>query len=275
MCLFDMHCSTTEILQQPVEFMPHGPRSHVVATRRKQPIKQILPKAASRREWVGRRLATTRLPRHSAFFIALAVGALVFLASLYFWPKFATPFGAIAMFVVYLTLVGFMLPILTPDFLRSRADEADTPVGIIFAAVLGIVGVCCGTLFMALNGDDGPLLQEVLLSVASVLLGWFTIHTMAALHYAYEYYESPSANPGEGKSAELVGGLDFPEGDSPDGVAFLYFAYVIGVAFAVSDIRVTSNKMRKLVLLHSTFSYFFNTLIVAATVNVAVAVGNV
>ena len=56
-------------------------------------------------------------------------------------------------------------------------------------------------------------------------------------------------------------------------MAFLYFAYVIGTAFAVSDIRVTSSKMRKIVLLHSTFAYFFNTLIVAATVNVAVAVG--
>jgi uncharacterized membrane protein len=114
----------------------------------------------------------------------------------------------------------------------------------------------------------------VILSVASVLLGWFVVHTMAAMHYAYEYYESPSANPG-GKSGKLIGGLEFPEGDNPDGVAFLYFAYVIGTAFAVSDIRVTSNKMRKLVVLHSTFSYFFNTLIVAATVNVAVAVGGV
>lgn len=245
-----------------------------MATRRKQPIKQTLPKSASRRELVGLRLATTRLPRHSAFFIALSIGIVVFLASLYFWPQFAIPFGAIAMFVVYLTLVGFMLPILTPDFLRSRADEADTPVGIIFAAVLGIVGVCCGTLFMALNGKEGPLLQEVLLSVASVLLGWFTIQTMAALHYAYEYYEAPSVDLGGGRADQSVGGLEFPEGDSPDGLAFLYFAYVIGVAFAVSDIPVTSNKMRKLVLIHSTFSYFFNTLIVAATVNVAVTVGN-
>ena len=245
-----------------------------MATRRKQPVKQLAPKAKSRRQAVGQHLAL-HLPRHSSFFIALGAGVVVFFGALWLWPVFAVPFGAIAIFVVYLTLVAFMLPVLTPDFLRSRADEADTPTVFIFAGVIGIVGVCCGTLFMALNGEGGPQLQEVLLSVASVLLGWFTIQTMAALHYAYEYYESPSANPEQGKSNELVGGLDFPEGDNPDGVAFLYFAYVIGVAFAVSDIRITSNKMRKLVLMHSTFSYFFNTLIVAATVNVAVAVGNV
>ncbi|MGB3337894.1 MAG: DUF1345 domain-containing protein [Devosia sp.] len=247
-----------------------------MATRRKQTVKQAASKSASKRDAFGLRLASSRLPRHSAFFIALGCGLLVFGLTLWLLPVFAVPFGAITMFVVYLGLVAFMLPVLTPDFLRSRADEADTPTPFIFAAVVGIVGVCCVTLFMALNGsEEGPLIEEVLLSVASVLLGWFTVHTMAALHYAYEYYESPSANPKSGKSAELIGGLEFPEGDSPDGVAFLYFAYVIGTAFAVSDIRVTSNKMRKIVVMHSTFSYFFNTLIVAATVNVAVAVGNI
>lgn len=247
-----------------------------MATRRKQTVKQAAGAPAGKREALGLRLATTKLPRHSAFFIGLALGLAVFLVTLWLLPAFAVPFGAITMFVVYLALVAFMLPVLTPAFLRSRADEADTPTPFIFAAVVGIVGVCCVTLFMALNGsEDGPLIQEVLLSVASVLLGWFTVHTMAALHYAYEYYESPSANPKSGTSSELIGGLEFPEGDSPDGVAFLYFAYVIGTAFAVSDIRVTSNKMRKIVVMHSTFSYFFNTLIVAATVNVAVAVGNI
>lgn len=246
-----------------------------MATSRKQQAKQAATKSRSKREAFGLSIASFKLPRHGAFFVAVAVGAVVFLISLWLIPVFAVPFGAISMFTVYVALVALMLPVLTPEFLRSRADEADTPTGFIFAAVVGVVGVCCVTLFMALNGKDGPLLQEVVLSVVSVLLGWFTIHTMAALHYAYEYYESPSANPERGKTDELIGGLDFPEGDNPDGVAFLYFAYVIGTAFAVSDIRVTSNKMRKIVLLHSTFSYFFNTLIVAATVNVAVAVGNI
>ncbi len=233
-----------------------------MATRHKRTARQT-----SKREALGRRIATMRLPRHAAFYIGLSGGVVAFLVTLWLRPAFAVPLGAITTFVIYLGLVALMLPVLTPDFLRSRADEADTPTMLIFAAVLGIVGVCCVTLFMVLNGrQEGPLLEEILLSVASVLLGWFTVQTMAALHYAYEYYESADGGA-------TAGGLDFPEGDSPDGLAFVYFAYVIGTAFAVSDIRVTSNKMRKIVLVHSTFAYFFNTLIVAATVNVAVAVG--
>ena len=112
-----------------------------------------------------------------------------------------------------------------------------------------------------------------MVGLVSVVLGWFTIHTMAALHYAFEYYESSATSPGKGKSGTKVGGLLFPDGDTPDGVAFLYFSYAIGTSTAVSDVEVTSNNMRKLVMLHSVFSFFFNTLIVAAMVNVTVAVG--
>ncbi|UJW86424.1 DUF1345 domain-containing protein [Devosia sp. SL43] len=247
-----------------------------MATQRKQTIKKSTAGVDrhTRRHRLGHKFTSLNLPRHGALYIGIGVGVIVFLVTLLVLPAFAVPFGAIAMFLVYLGLMSITLPLLTPQFLRQRADTTDSPTPLIFVVVLGVVGTSCVTLFMALNGKDGPLLYEVILSVASVLLGWFVIHTLAAMHYAYEYYESPSANPA-GKGSGPVGGLDFPEGDSPDGVAFLYFAYVVGVAFAVSDIRVTSNKMRKIVLLHSTFSYFFNTLIVAATVNVAVAVGNV
>lgn len=241
-----------------------------MATPRKHPAK----KRASRTDALGRRIATMRLPRHGAFYVALASGIVAFLVALWFWPVFAVPLGAITMFAVYLVLVALMFPVLTPAFLRSRADDADTPTVFIFVAVCGVVGVCCVTLFMALNGKDGgPMIEEVVLSIASVLLGWFTINTMAALHYAFEYYGSPSGVVGGGGGP--VGGLTFPEGDNPDALAFLYFAYVIGTAFAVSDVGVTSSKMRKVVLIHSTFAYFFNTLIVAATVNVAVAAGGV
>ncbi|SEQ43928.1 Uncharacterized membrane protein [Devosia sp. YR412] len=249
-----------------------------MATRRKQPVKKVTKPAEahkpSGRHRLGHKFAALNLPRHGALFIGLGVGAVVFVITMFLLPTFAIPFGAIGMFVTYLGLMFVTLPVLTADFLKSRADATDSPTPLIFVVVLGVVGTSCATLFMALNGEDGPLLYEVIISVTSVLLGWFVVHTLAAMHYAYEYYESPSANP-NGQEGKLIGGLEFPDGDNPDGVAFLYFAYVVGVAFAVSDIRVTSNKMRKMVVLHSTFSYFFNTLIVAATVNVAVAVGGV
>ena len=219
---------------------------------------------------LGRRVFSARRRRHAIFFIALAAGVTVFLPALVIVPPFAVVLGAIALFVVYLTLVGIALPALDAEFLRAKAAEADAPVGFIFAVVVAVVAICCVSLFKALNGEGTPAAIEVGLSIVSVLLGWFTIHTMAAMHYAYEYYEPL---PGS-DDAQPSTGLAFPDNDEPDGVDFLYFAYAVGVAFAVSDVQVQSRKMRRFVLIHSTFAYFFNTLIVAATVNVAVAVGS-
>lgn len=231
------------------------------------------PRSSKKPSRIGISIATAKLPRHGAFYIALVVGVLVAVGSFFLAREFAVLFGAIAMFATYLVLIALILPVLTADFLRSRADEADTPTGVIFLVVVGVVAACSVSLFMALNSKGGPLVVEVMLSISSVLLGWFVIHTMAALHYAYEYYKSEAVSPKGDPKTGVVGGLDFPEDEPPDWLSFLYFSYVIGVAFAVSDIRITSAKMRKIVLVHATFSYFFNTLIVAATVNVAVAVG--
>lgn len=41
-----------------------------------------------------------------------------------------------------------------------------------------------------------------------------------------------------------------------------------------ADTNVTTTRMRKLVILHSLITFLFNTVIVAAAVNVAVTLGN-
>lgn len=211
------------------------------------------------------------LPRHWAFYVGLAAGIVGFLLCLWLYPPYAFAVGVNTLFVVYLFLISRKFRHLTPEVLRKHADASDTPTWIILGVVVAVVGISVFELFAALNGGGRPALEEIAVGLVSVILGWFTVHTMAALHYAFEYYESAKAEPGQEPSH--VGGLRFPDDDRPDGLAFLYFSYAIGTSTAVSDISVTSNPMRKLVMLHSVFSFFFNTLIVAAMVNVTVAVG--
>lgn len=212
------------------------------------------------------------LPKHGAFYIGVVIGVIGFLVALWLAPRYAFAIGVNLLFAVYLALISLKFRKLTPDVLRRHADDSDLPAWIILGVVVVTVALSIFELFRALNSAGTPSVEEVLVGLVSVVLGWFTIHTMAALHYAFEYYESPKASPGKGKTSR-VGGLLFPDGDTPDGVAFLYFSYAIGTSTAVSDVDVTSNSMRKLVMLHSVFSFFFNTLIVAAMVNVTVAVG--
>ena len=65
-----------------------------------------------------------------------------------------------------------------------------------------------------------------------------------------------------------AGGLAFPEDIEPDYWDFLYFSFVIGMTSQVSDIQITSRSMRRLSLLHSILSFFFNTAIVAMSINI-------
>ncbi|WP_293366613.1 DUF1345 domain-containing protein, partial [Microcoleus sp. CAWBG50] len=49
---------------------------------------------------------------------------------------------------------------------------------------------------------------------------------------------------------------------------FLYFSFGIGMTCQVADVQTTSRSMRFLVLFHSVLSFFFNTAILAMSVNI-------
>ncbi len=199
--------------------------------------------------------------RFHAFYVSIAIGLVVAVASLVLVPGWAVTISAIAFFASYLVQAFRRLPKMSASFLRQHADQEDAPVVAIFLITALIVGVCVVSLFQVINSGGKAGALQLALSIVAVVLGWFVVHMLATYHYAYEFYEA------EG------GGLDFPGKAEPDGLAFLYFAYVIGMTAQVADVAITKNEMRKVVLIHSVFAFFFNTVIVAATVNVAVSVG--
>jgi uncharacterized membrane protein len=65
-----------------------------------------------------------------------------------------------------------------------------------------------------------------------------------------------------------AGGLVFPDDDKPGYSDFAYFSFVLGMTFQVSDIQITSKRLRRIALLHGILSFGFNTIIVALTINV-------
>ena len=67
-----------------------------------------------------------------------------------------------------------------------------------------------------------------------------------------------------------AGGIGSAARTSRTARTFSASANVIGMTAQVFDIGVTSGHIRRLVTLHGVFSFFFNTMTLAATVNVAV-----
>lgn len=76
------------------------------------------------------------------------------------------------------------------------------------------------------------------------------------------------------KEKRPVGGLEFTGKEQPDGWDFLYFSATVGMTSQTSDTEVSTTQMRRIVLVHSILSFFFNTVIVAAAVNLAVSLGS-
>lgn len=202
--------------------------------------------------------------RHRPFLIALLLAALSLPVSLYVIPKLAIEIAALIFFFSYLMQIARRLPLLTAAHFEAHADSDDAPAIAIIAVTLIAVAVSVVSLFFALNHAEGETVPALAMAFASVLLGWVTIHTMAAMHYAHLFWR-PAGRAGH------KGGMDFPDTENPGVYEFLYFAFVIGMTAQTSDVGVTTTDMRKATLAHSIVSFFFNTVLVAAFVNAAVS----
>jgi uncharacterized membrane protein len=95
----------------------------------------------------------------------------------------------------------------------------------------------------------------------TIALSWAAVHTVFALHYAYEYYRGSKP-----------GGLQFPSGDRHDRADywdFVYFSFVIGMTAQVSDVGITDKAIRRTATVHGIISFIYNTALLALTVNIA------
>ena len=95
-----------------------------------------------------------------------------------------------------------------------------------------------------------------------MVMSWLTAHVVFAIRYAHEWYDCDD-------EPRLRQGLEFPGDTQPDYMDFLYFSLVLGMTFQVSDVQITSRRLRRLALLHGLVSFLYNTVIVALTVNIA------
>jgi uncharacterized membrane protein len=147
-----------------------------------------------------------------------------------------------------------------------KAKQQDESRYAIFLIVLLAVCISIVGILIVLKNTDENLVRKELHTIVSMLgvaLSWFLLHTTLTLRYAHLFYVHTFSQQHQHK-----GGINFPEEiDEPDYLDFAYFSFVIGMTFQVSDVQVTSQSMRRVVLLHGLISFVFNTIIVALTIN--------
>ncbi|MEO8241153.1 MAG: DUF1345 domain-containing protein [bacterium] len=199
--------------------------------------------------------------RHARFLVAFGIGLMLWFASLLVTPDPVTrALSAVnGGYVVYLAQIVWLAATLSREDLRRHSEQEDEGSTLIFLLALGAVAIGLTAIFMTLNRKSSGL-GEALFALSAAPLGWALLHGLMAFRYAHLYYKpDPDA------------GLDFPGAQKAPGVMdFLYFSYVIGMTAQVSDVEVTTMRMRRTVLLHSVLSFFYNTVILALAVNAGV-----
>lgn len=169
--------------------------------------------------------------------------------------------------VVFLLLSAHLFITEPADQMPAAAEAQQEGEWTIFWLTLAVVIVS----FVAVSGEFAEIKAappskkglEVALVGGTLFLSWLVTHVTFAFRYAHEFYARDEGGP------DVDGGLDFPKEKEPDYLDFLYFALVLGMTFQVSDVQITSRKLRRVATLHGLLSFLFNTVIVAFTVNIA------
>lgn len=205
-------------------------------------------------------------------FIAMACGAVLGLLLPHDWRLVTRllvdwNFGAF----LYFVLVGRMVLSESHAKISQRAEQQDEGR----FAILIFATLAAAAAFGAIVAELGTLKNvtgllkdlHVALSAATIVSAWTLIHLMFALHYAHEYVIERAATAT--RPAKPRGGLIFPETATPDYLDFIYFSFIIGVACQTADVEISSPIMRRISLVHSVLAFFFNSAVLALTINIA------
>lgn len=175
----------------------------------------------------------------------------------------------------YLALVAFVMSRSTKETMLRRARELDegrhTVLLLAVIAAISSLAAVVFELFSLRQLSGGVVALHIGLSVATILTSWTFVHVIFTEHYAHAFYvfDGPVDEERDDVETRKRKGLHFPGQPWPDYLDFLYFSFTIGVANQTADTEVVSRQMRVLVLIHSVISYFFNTIILALTINIA------
>lgn len=196
--------------------------------------------------------------------ISLGMSAIAYLLTLghdWNWKLTATlVWNAFALtFLASSWIVFFTKPV--PDIIKQANKEDGSKAFVMGSLLLTSCASLLTVLLLVVSGKEENKFIVILLSISGMMVSWAIVHTIFAFHYAHLYYQMRKDNI----SGNEV--LDFPNEKKPDYLDFAYFSFGIGMTFQVSDVEITSRKLRRTVLVHGLLSFALNTFVVALTIN--------
>jgi uncharacterized membrane protein len=170
--------------------------------------------------------------------------------------------------LVYLAFAFSLMIRCGVGHIKTTAAEGDDSRIIILIVILLSIGASFVSIAHLIQYAKQPSIGEgekaflAGLGIVTLVMSWCVTQVAFTLHYAHEFY-SPDDD------SDAAGGLDFAGDKEPDYWDFLYFATSIGATSQTSDTAISSHSLRRLVTLHAVIAFFFNTAVLALTVNIA------
>jgi uncharacterized membrane protein len=209
-----------------------------------------------------------RLDAHYRLLISLLISAIVFFP---IQDKFSLPA------VILFTWISFASTIIIMDWIiilsshprevRKIAKLQDPSRTFLFLFVIAASLASFGAIVFLLKSSKGhgaTVNEHILLAITAVIISWWLLHTIFTLRYAHLYYDTDK----DDGTPRAAGGLDFPGDEEPDYMDFVYFSFVLGMTFQVSDVEISSKEIRRLAWMHGMLSFAYNTAILALSINV-------
>ena len=160
---------------------------------------------------------------------------------------------------IFLVLMAILMFRASTSTMRTRARIQDEGKWTVLIVSLGVAAIVLFALSKELHGAHDKSLADIALASSTIFLSWLFVAIIFAQQYAHSYYLQ-------------AGQLVFPGTESPDYMDFAYFSVVLSMCCQTSDVAIVSSSMRRLAMLHSIVSFFFNVIIIAITVNVVAGV---
>jgi uncharacterized membrane protein len=203
-------------------------------------------------------------PRLIGSFLLAGIVA-VFLPSWFHWATRLLFLWDVVM-ICFLGLTWRVMFRATPEMTCKSALQEDE--GRLAILSLITIAACISVLAIGFIPHEKGVINLVLIlrlgvAISTIIGSWLLVHTIFAQHYARIYYQGDKT-----LSERKLSGLDFPGEMEPDYWDFLYFSFIIGMTGQVSDVNVTSRQMRRLSLLQGILAFFFNTTILAISINI-------
>ncbi len=196
---------------------------------------------------------------------SLLLAAIVFFAiwrtAMNPWVKYMLVWNAFALSYIATSWTVFLKRTI-PEIRRyARIDDGSRTFVTLLVLITSFSSMFA-VLLVILTKNDADRNSYLPVAISGMMTSWIMVHTIYTAHYAHLFYDDADND----KNVH-AGGLQFPKDASPDYLDFAYFAFVIGMTFQVSDVQITSRKLRRVALLHGLLSFLLNTFVVALTIN--------